>query len=98
LIGYLDALSLGNQTDIPVIFKNMPVLPKILPSKALDSVTRDCLSNFSRNRQPKATALEIVPADINDKKPVLDPLPTFEQSLEIGSLEQSVVLGERFSF
>ena len=45
----------------------MPVLPKILPSKALDPVTRDRVSNFSRNRQPNTTALEIVPADINDE-------------------------------
>jgi hypothetical protein len=76
-IGNLDALSLSNQTDIPVIFNNMPILPKILPSKALDTVARDRISDFSRNRQPKATALDIVPADINDKIPVLDPLSAF---------------------
>jgi hypothetical protein len=55
----------------------MPILPKILPSKALDTVARDRISDFSRNRQPKATALDIVPADINDKIPVLDPLSAF---------------------
>ena len=98
MIGYIVALSLGNQTDIPVIFYNMPVLPKILPSNALDPVARDRLSNLPRNRQPKATALEIVSADINDKIPVLDPLSTLVQSQKIGPLEQPVFLGERFSF
>ena len=76
----------------------MPVLPKILPSKALDTVARYRFSDFSRNRQPKTTALEFVPADKNDKIPVLDPFSTLEQSLEIGPLKQPVVLGERFSF
>jgi hypothetical protein len=67
LIGNLGALSLCNKTDIPVIFKNMPVLPKKLPSKALDSVARNRFPDFSRNRQPQTTALDIVPADINDE-------------------------------
>ena len=76
-ICYFDARSLSNQADIPVIFKNMPVLPKILPSKALDAVTRNrFFSDFSRNRQPKATTIKIVSAEINEKTPILDPFPT----------------------
>jgi hypothetical protein len=75
----------------------MPVLPKKFPSKALDTVTCDRFSDFSRNRHPKATMLKIVLLDINDKIPVLDPFPFFGKPQEIGSMQQSVVLGERFS-
>jgi hypothetical protein len=75
----------------------MPVLPKKFPSKALDTVARDCFSDFSRNRHPKATMLKIVLMDTNDKIPVLDPFPLFGKPQEIGSVQQPVVLGERFS-
>jgi len=80
-----------------MVSKNVPVLPKMLPSKTLDTVALNCLSNFSRNRYPKATALKIVFTDISDKMPILDPLSTIGQSQKIGTLKQPVVLGERFS-
>jgi hypothetical protein len=86
-IGDICALPFGNQTDVPMISKNVPVLSKILPSKTLDTVSLYSISNFSRNRQPKATAIKIVFTEISDKFPVMKPFPPASQKQKIGSLK-----------
>ena len=58
-----------------MLFENVPILPKIFPSKTLDAVTLDSLSHLARNRNAEATAVKIVYAAISYKMPVLKPLP-----------------------
>ena len=76
-IFHSNTLLFGNQADIQIIIQIVPILPKVLPSKTLDTVALHSLSNFSRNRQSKATAIAFVFADISDKLPVLDPFASF---------------------
>ncbi len=62
---------------IPIPSKNLTVLPEILPSKTLDTVTLCGLSNPARYRDAEATAVKIVSADVSNKMPVFKPLPVF---------------------
>jgi hypothetical protein len=57
-----------------VICYNLPFLPEVLPSKTLDTITRDSVAHFARNRYSEATAVKIVDTDGCDKKAVLEPL------------------------
>ena len=66
--------------------KNVPVLPKILPSKTLDTVARYGLPNFPRNRYSKSTAAMFALGDICDEIPALDSFSAFGQSEKFGSL------------
>lgn len=65
----------GNQANIPVLSKNVPVLPKILPSKTLDAVALCGFSHLTRNRNAKATAIVIIFDEINNKVLIPIPLP-----------------------
>ncbi|MEJ2155317.1 MAG: hypothetical protein P8X96_08260 [Desulfobacteraceae bacterium] len=76
--------------NIPILSKNLPVLPEILPSKTLDTVALCSLSHLSRYRNAEATAVKIVSADIGNKMPVFKPLSDFRKTDEIGALKQPV--------
>jgi hypothetical protein len=54
-----------------MLSKNLPVLPKVLPSQTLDTVALCGLSNPARNRDAEATAAKIVLTTINNEMPVL---------------------------
>lgn len=58
-----------------MLSKNVPVLPKILPSKTLDTVALCGRSHLTRNRDAKATAIFIIFEKINNKVLILIPLP-----------------------
>jgi hypothetical protein len=60
--------------------KNVPILPKILPSKTLDSVPRCGLSHLSRYRYAKATAIEIIFRGVSNEKSILKSFPLFTQA------------------
>ncbi len=74
-IGDIGALFLGNKANIPMSHDVLPILSKVLPSQTLDSVSRDGLADFSRNRYAQATAVKIVFTDIGDKMSILKPIP-----------------------
>jgi hypothetical protein len=83
--------------NIPMLSKNVPVKPEILPSKTLDTVALYSLSHFARYRDAEATAVKFVAADIRNKMPVFEPLPIFGKTDKIRSLKQPVAFGESLS-
>jgi hypothetical protein len=97
LIGDIDALSGGDQMDIPMLSKNLPVLPEILPSKTLDTVALCGVSNLARYRNAEATAVKMVFVHICDKVPVFKPLPVFGKTNKIRSLKQPVAFCKSLS-
>jgi hypothetical protein len=83
--------------DIPMLSENLPVLPKILPSKTLDTVALYGLSNLARYRDAEATAVKMVSVHICNKVPIFEPLPVLGKTDKIGTLKQSVAFGKSLS-
>ena len=70
----MGGLAFGDEADIPMIFKNIPVLPKIFPSKALDSIARCRFPYPSRHCDTKAAAVLMIFPGVSNKIFVLKPL------------------------
>jgi hypothetical protein len=83
--------------DVPMLSKNLPVLPEILPSKTLDTVALYGLSNLARYRNAEATAVKLVSLHVCDKVPIFKPLPVFGKTNKIRSLKQPVALCKSLS-
>ena len=73
-----------NEIDIPIPLALMPVQPKILPRKALDSVADNRLAHFSRYRDAKTRSLITGRKIFYDKAAILDCLPVARQMYELG--------------
>lgn len=83
--------------DIPMLSKNLPVLPEILPSKTLDTVALCGISNLARYRNAEATVVKLVSVHICDKVLVFKPLPVSGKTNKIRSLKQPVALSKCLS-
>jgi hypothetical protein len=77
-----------------MFFKNVPILPKILPSKTLDSIPRRSLPHLSCDRYAKATTIEVVFYGICDKITIVKPFPVISQTQKRRSSLKSVALGK----
>lgn len=77
-----------------MFFKNVPILPEILPSKTLDSISRRGLSHLSCDCYAKATVFEIIFRDICDKYSILESFPLFGQAKKRRSPSESVASGK----
>ena len=77
-----------------MFLKLVPILPEVLPSKTLDTISRRSLSHLSCDRHAKATAVEIIFDGICDKHSILKSFPVLGQAEKRRSLSESVTLGK----
>ncbi len=77
-----------------MLFKNVPILPEILPSKTLDTISRRGLSHLSCDRYAKATSIEIIFSGICDENSILKSFPLFGQAEKRRSPSDSVAPGK----
>jgi methylaspartate ammonia-lyase len=77
-----------------MFFKNVPILPEILPSKTLDTISRRGLSHLSCDRYAKATAMVVIFCGICDKYSILKSFPLFGQAKKRRSPSESVAPGK----
>lgn len=98
LVGNICSFSFCNQVDIPMAVYHIPVLPKKLPGKTLNSVACCRFSHFACDRDPKTTVLKIIMANVSDKIFTLNTPSRLCQLQKIRSLKQPVGLGESVPF
>ncbi len=77
-----------------MLSKNMPVLPKILPSQTLDAVALCGLPHSTRNRDAKTTAAKIVFTTVSNEMPVLETFSDLRQTDKVRSMEQPVAFAK----
>ncbi len=77
-----------------MFLKNMPILPEILPSKTLDTISRRGLSHLSCDRNAKTTAIDIIFKSIRDENSIMKSFPLLGQAEKRRSLSNSVASGK----
>jgi hypothetical protein len=60
--------------------ENVPILPKVLPSKTLDTISRYGLSHLSCDRYTEAAAIKIIFYGICNEESILKSFPLFGQT------------------